>query len=355
MKYQDEFRDQALAAKLIERIKNSGIKATLMEVCGTHTVAIFRSGIRSVLPKGIKLLSGPGCPVCVTPNEEIDKAIWLAEQPGNIMVTFGDMLKVPGTNASLEQKRGTGAEVKVIYSPLEAIDIARGNPNKKVIFFGVGFETTTPTVAALIKTAKQENIRNLLLYSVHKLVPPALEALLSMGELKIDGLLLPGHVSTIIGLKPYQFLADKYNISGVVAGFEPLDILQAIMMLIESSEPKIGNQYIRVVHEDGNHKAVSLMQEVFEPADAVWRGLGLIPLSGLKLRDEYSAFDAEKVFQIPNLNSREPRGCACGEVIRGVKTPLECKLFRKKCTPENPVGPCMVSTEGTCAAYYKYG
>ncbi|MFH0886804.1 MAG: hydrogenase formation protein HypD [bacterium] len=358
MKYLDEFQDKDLAAKLVSKISTFKDPATFMEVCGTHTVSIFRSGIKNLLPSSITLLSGPGCQVCVTPNIEIDKIIWLARNLNHIIVTFGDMLKVPGTYSSLEAERAKGSDIRIIYSPLEALDIARANPFKKVIFLGVGFETTIPAIGLMIETAKQENISNFFLFSTHKIVPPALDALLGSGELNLDGLILPGHVSAIIGTKVYDFISEKYDLPAVVTGFEPLDILQGIEILLDMKNKgikKIANQYSRVVKEQGNIVAQQVIARVFTPANVSWRGMGMIPMSGLKLNKDYCAYDAEGQFEFPNISSHEPAGCICGEVIRGVKNPKQCQLFKNKCTPENPVGPCMVSSEGTCSAYYKYG
>lgn len=331
----------------------------LMEVCGTHTVAIFRSGIRSILPENVKLLSGPGCPVCVTPHEDIDMAIELSKNRDVILLTFGDMMRVPGTKGSLQTARAEGSDIRVIYTPMEMIDIASQEPKKTVIFFAVGFETTSPLIAGTLLMAEEKGIDNLFIYSCHKLVPPALRALLKDRNIKIDGFILPGHVSTIIGSGPYNFIRDEYHIPSVISGFEPEDILQSVAVLIEniiSGKDELTIQYKRSVRPEGNKKAIEILYRFFEPSDAWWRGIGLIPGSGLRLRDEYRKRDVIDRFGI-NLNYRNPvpqKGCRCGEVLKGLIIPPECPLFRKVCTPENPVGACMVSIEGSCSAYYKY-
>lgn len=347
--------------EIIDKLKlliNQSVKdkITIMEVCGTHTMAIFKHGIREMLPKNINLISGPGCPVCVTENLAIDKLLWLSKQKDVIIATFGDMLKVPGTNSSLYIEKANGAKVEILYSPLLALELAQKYPDKKIIFMAVGFETTIPAVAVAIKNAKEKNIKNFYILCAHKTVPKALEAIASM-ENKVNGFLLPGNVSSIIGAKAYNFLAEKYKISGVIAGFEPLDLLQAIYMLVEifnTSNIRILNQYSRVVSDDGNKLAQNVISEVFSPCDAVWRGLGTIPGTGLKLRDKYLEFDIENNIKINVTDSKEPSGCLCGQILCGTKTPKDCAFFGKECVPESPVGPCMVSAEGTCAAYYKY-
>ncbi|HDP69297.1 MAG TPA: hydrogenase formation protein HypD [Actinobacteria bacterium] len=359
MRYLSEYRDPTIAKKLIEDIKRLSKKPVkFMEVCGTHTVSISKNGIRQVLPENISLLSGPGCPVCVTANGDIDKAIAIAEAPDVIFTTFGDMMKVPGSYSSLAGKRADGADVRIVYSTLDALKIAKNNPDKKVVFFAVGFETTAPTIALSILEAHRQGIKNYFIYSVHKLVPPAMAALLNLGEVKLDGFICPGHVSVIIGSKPYEFIARDYKISCVIAGFEPIDILQSIYMLVsqvENGEAKVEIGYKRGVSFLGNTKAQEVMEEVFRPCDADWRGIGVIPESGLALSNNFKGFDAVEIFDIDVPPTREPVGCSCGEILRGVKLPYDCKLFGKACTPENPAGPCMVSTEGSCAAYYRYG
>ena len=358
LKHLEEYRDSAIAEKLIERITNT-IKhdVRLMEVCGTHTVSIFRSGIRSILPPTISLLSGPGCPVCVTDQKEIDAFIELARTDGVIVTTFGDLMRVPGTKSSLVKERADGRDIRVVYSTFDALEIAQKNPAKKVVFLGVGFETTAPTIAAAIFSAAEMNVDNFSVICAHKLVPPALEALMAMENVQIDGFLLPGHVSVIIGVKAYQPFFKRHQIPCVIAGFEPADILQAIGLLveqIESGRPALQNAYSRAVTLEGNTKAQKLLEDVFEPADVCWRGIGVIPQSGLKIRKKYERYDAETRFDIQVADSMDPKGCACGQILIGTKTPPQCSLFKTVCTPIDPVGPCMVSTEGTCAAYYKY-
>lgn len=358
LKHINEYRDADICKSLLEKIKTISKKnIRLMEVCGTHTVSIFRSGIRSVLPKTISLLSGPGCPVCVTDQAEIDAFIELAGIEEVIITTFGDLMRVPGTKSTLQKESAAGRDIRVVYSTFDALEIARKNPAKNVVFLGVGFETTAPTIAASILSAAQQDLKNFSVICAHKLVPPALEALVGGGDLKIDGFILPGHVSVIIGLKSYQPFFDQHKIPCVVAGFEPTDILQAIYMLVdmlESDNPGLENAYRRAVTFDGNTKAQQVLNEIFEPADACWRGIGRIPQSGLKIREPYAAHDAQKLFKIVLPDAKTPKGCACGEILTGTKTPPECALYKKACTPMDPVGPCMVSTEGTCAAYYKY-
>ena len=358
LKHIEEYRDSALAKKLINKIKTTSRRPIrLMEVCGTHTVSIFRSGVRSVLPDTISLLSGPGCPVCVTDQREIDAFIELARRDDVIVTTFGDLMRVPGSKSSLQKESAEGNDIRVVYSTFDALEIAQKNPDKKVVFLGVGFETTAPTIAASIMQAAQLKVENYSVISAHKLVPPALETLMGLEGVKIDGFILPGHVSVIIGLDAYRPFFEKYRTPCVVTGFEPADILQAISRLtemIETAKPGLENAYPRAVTEDGNPKARQIMQEIFEPADACWRAIGNIPLSGLKIRDGYAVHDALKQFDIQVPDPKIPPGCACGEILIGKKNPFECRLFRKVCTPIDPVGPCMVSTEGTCAAYYKY-
>ena len=361
MKYLEEYRDANLAQKLLKSIlhllEHSPSNITLMEVCGTHTMNIARAGIRGLLKDKITLLSGPGCPVCVTPNSFLDQAIACSQKKDAIIASFGDMIKVPGSYSSLEKENAKGAEIQVVYSPLDSLKIARENPGKKIIFLGVGFETTAPTVAATIMTAREQNVRNFFVLCGHKLVPPAMKALVMDPDLRIHGFLCPGHVSTIIGSKPYEFIARDHGVPCVIAGFEPVDILQAIEMLVRQISAKSSSveiQYTRSVRKEGNPRALDIMNKVFEPLDSAWRGLGSIPQSGLVIRDDYREFDASIQIQVEVPPSYEHPECRCGEVLRGVTVPQECLLFRKVCNPENPIGPCMVSTEGTCAAYYKY-
>lgn len=361
MKYLDEFSNQKLARGLIRAIKELTDKEEirLMEVCGTHTVAIFKHGLRELLPDSLKLLSGPGCPVCVTPTEDVDAAILLSKKPGLILATFGDMMRVPGRIESLEMARADGADIRIVYSPLDALEMARQNPSKKVVFLGVGFETTSPNIASTVHSAQKDGLRNFYVYSCHKLIPPAMQALLEAGETKIDGFICPGHVSTIIGSLPYEFIPRDYGVPCVVSGFEPTDILASIYMLvkqIKEARAEVEIQYRRCVLPSGNQKAMARLYEVFEVADSQWRGIGMIPDSGLKIKREYSQYDAGCEFDILFTNHQSPiTNCICGQILRGISTPSDCPLFGKRCTPENPVGPCMVSSEGTCGAYYKYG
>ena len=357
MKYVDEYRDKEIAQKILRQIKGiSKKKINLMEVCGTHTVAIFRNGIRKILPPNINLISGPGCPVCVTPISYIDEIIALSRKGNFIITTFGDMIRVPGSTSTLEKEKSDGADIRIVYSTLDALKIAQDNFSKEVVFMGVGFETTSPTIASAVLKAQKEKIRNFSVLSVAKIMPPAMKSLLDAEEVNIDGFICPGHVSAIIGSNPYNFIASKYKIPCVVCGFEPLDILQTIYMLvkqIEEKKPKIEIQYKRVVKPEGNKIALEKLNKVFEVIDSNWRGIGSIPKSGLEIRNEYNQFNARK-FKVEIEETKEPKGCRCGDVLRGVIAPPECSLFRKVCTPENPQGACMVSTEGTCAAYYKY-
>jgi hydrogenase expression/formation protein HypD len=358
MKYRDEYRDPELAGRIVEAIrKKSSTPVRFMEVCGTHTVAIFRAGIKELLPATITLISGPGCPVCVTASEDIDKAILLCREPEVTVATFGDLMRVPGSESSLLRETADGADVRMVYSSFDALKLARQYRNRRVVMLGIGFETTVPTIAAAVHQARQEGLNNFLVLSAHKLLPPALEELLSAGEVHIDGFLCPGHVTTIIGTKPYEDVVSRHGKCCTVSGFEPVDILQSVYMLVSQIEDRrceVEIQYTRAVQSEGNPRARQLLEEVFEPADALWRGLGSIPRSGLKLRAEYNDHAAETHFDLPVSPAREIPGCKCGDVLRGVCTPLECDLFRTRCTPTHPYGPCMVSSEGTCAAYFKY-
>lgn len=358
IRHAEEYRDPEISRKITQLIRQISKKQVrFMEVCGTHTMSIFRNGIRSVLPDNISLLSGPGCPVCVTAQKEIDAFIALARTDNVIIATFGDLIRVPGTDSSLQNERANGRDIRIVYSTFDALGIAKENPGKKIVFLGVGFETTAPTIAASVLTAKEMNLDNYFVFSAHKLVPPGLNALINIKEIKVEGFMLPGHVSVIIGTKAYGPFFEQCRIPCVVAGFEPADMLQAIYMLAEQAETgtaKLENAYTRAVTHDGNTRAWKVMQDVFETADSVWRGIGTISGSGLKIRENFARFDAQKMFEIEVSESEEPKGCACGEILTGLKTPPECSLYKKACTPMNPVGPCMVSSEGTCAAYYKY-
>lgn len=352
------FKDPALARGLIESIQALAPEsATLMEVCGTHTVAIARNGIRGLMPEGVRLASGPGCPVCVTSNHDIDKVIALARVPEVTIATFGDMTRVPGSTSSLLAEQAAGRSVEIVYSPLDALRLAQENPDRQIVFVGVGFETTTPLVAMAIKRARAMGLTNFTVYGAHKNMPGALEVIINDPALKLDALILPGHVSTIIGAEPYWFLAEKYGIPGVITGFEPVDVLQGIAMImrqLHEGRAEIEIAYARGVMPEGNPVALAAIDEVFETCSATWRGLGEIPGSGYRIREEFADFDAMRRFQPDVEEVREHKGCRCGDVLRGIMAPSECPLFRKVCTPENPVGPCMVSSEGSCAAYYRY-
>ena len=333
-------------------------KIRLMEVCGTHTMAIASAGIKRLLPDTIELISGPGCPVCVTSQEDIDRAVKIATQKDVIMTTFGDMMRVPGSSGSLDDARRKGADVRVVYSPLDALGIAEENPGKRVIFMGIGFETTSPTIAASVIQAKERDLRNFFLLSNFKLIFPALEMLSRSKKVKVDGFICPGHVSVVTGSTPYQRIASRFKKPCVITGFDPVDIIKGITCLVRQvvkGKACVEIEYKRVVKKKGNLKARRALRRVFSVCDARWRGLGSIKKSGLRLRREYARFDAEKEFKVKVPRVKEPKGCLCGEVLQGIHSPLDCRLFKKVCTPRNPVGPCMVSSEGTCAAYYKYG
>jgi len=360
MRFIDEFRESEYAKAIVDKIHYISRKnVKLMEVCGTHTVAIFKSGIRGLLPAAIKLISGPGCPVCVTPMTDIDKAIALARQKDVIFTTFGDMMRVPGSLGTLQKKKADeGLDIRIVYSPLDALKIARDNKDKKVAFFSAGFETTTPAIAATVFQAHMDGLSNFFILPVNKTVPPAIKALLDTAELGLDGFICPGHVSVLIGSNAYKFIAEKYKRSAVISGFEPVDILLSIYMLIKQIEEKdarVEIEYKRAVTPEGNKKAMGIMWDVFEPCDADWRGIGVIPESGLRLTKKYEMFDAVKHFGINVPAVEDKTSCNCGDILRGLKEPPECRLFGKVCTPENPVGPCMVSEEGSCSAYYRFG
>ena len=354
------FSDPDLARGLVANIKSlskSCEHITLMEVCGTHTVSIAKYGIKQLLPDNVSLISGPGCPVCVTDNSDIDAVIALSKLEGVIITTFGDMLRVPGSTSSLLKEKANGADVRVCYSPLDALEIAKNNPDKNVVFVGVGFETTTPIIAMTILRAKSSCVNNFSVFVAHKNMPGALELIASETEKRVDGFILPGHVSTITGVAPYQFLARDYFVPGVITGFEPVDILQGIEMLVDQiakGEAKIDIAYSRCVEEAGNVSAQRAIDQVFDIVDSKWRGLGVIKNSGYMLKDEYSEFDAIEKFNFSVEKTVEHKGCLCGEVLQGKVTPKECPFYKTLCNPENPIGPCMVSSEGTCAAYYRY-
>lgn len=339
--------------------KRGGQSLRFMEVCGTHTVSIFRGGIRQLLPDTVELVSGPGCPVCVTHDDYMDKAIAYGQRDDVIIVTFGDMLKVPGSRSSLSQEKAQGADIRVVYSPLDSLQIARENPDKKVIFLAVGFETTIPTAAATVLSAKQHGLTNLYMLSAHKLVPPVMKMLLQNEAARVDGFILPGHVCVITGTEAFEFLARDFHKPGVVTGFEPLEILRSLYRLslqAADDEAKIENEYGSVVRREGNPKAVKIQEQVYQVADASWRGMGVIPLSGMKMRPEFGQYDIEQVLPIEiSEKVQKKTACRCGEVLQGRIKPMECPLFAKVCVPEHAIGPCMVSVEGTCAAWYKYG
>ncbi len=327
---------------------------TFMEVCGTHTMSIARYGLRELLPGGMRLISGPGCPVCVTAMADLDHVVALARLPEVTLATFGDLIRVPASRTTLAAERAAGADVRVVYSARDAVQIAADEPERQVVFAGIGFETTAPTIAASLLEARARGLTNFSVLSMHKTMPPPLKALLELGETPLGGFLLPGHVSVITGTACYEFLARDYGVAGVVAGFEPHDILRALLRLVRQTRPAIEIEYGRAVRPEGNVVARRLMEQVFEPSDADWRGLGVIPDSGLVLRPEYADADAAVRFPVRLEPPLEPAGCRCGEVLRGVTDPVDCALFGVRCTPEDPVGACMVSSEGACAARYRY-
>ncbi len=359
MKYLDEYRDVSLALPLVEELKKAVTKPLrIMEVCGSHTMAIFRNGLRTILPEGMDLVSGPGCPVCVTSASHMDAFISMADRPGVRVAIFGDLFRVPGTRGSLAEASSRGAKVDIVYSPMDALDIAVKNPDEMVVFLGVGFETTTPGIAATILTAYNTKVKNFTVFSTQKTMPAPMEALLSDPALKIDGLLCPGHVSSIIGAGTWEPLAKKYKLACVVSGFETADLLKSLILLarqVGNNDIKVENVYPRAVSWEGNPRAAKVVEEIFEPCDMDWRGLGRIPASGLKIREKYAEFDAEIRLDIKLPEAKEPKGCMCGNILKGMSTPRECPLFATRCTTANPIGPCMVSSEGTCAAYYRYG
>ena len=368
MKYVDEFRDPDAAKALLTRIHDDaeklGRSISLMEVCGGHTHTIYRYGLENLLPSSIELVHGPGCPVCVLPMGRVDDALWLAQQPNVILTCFGDMMRVPGSTESLMQARARGADVRFVYSPLDALKLAKENPSKEVIFFGIGFETTAPSTAATLEAARVGNVTNFSVFSNHVAIEPPLQALINGGDTNVDGFIAPGHVATIVGTKAFDFLPTQHNKPTVIAGFEPLDILQAVDMLLTQflardlygKPARVENQYARVVSEQGNAVALKLMSRVFEVRKTFeWRGLGWIPESGLAIAEEYSQWDAEKRFTIPGNRVSDPAACECGSVLTGKIKPWQCRVFGTACTPATPIGTCMVSPEGACAAYYNFG
>lgn len=357
IKYIDEYRDRDLVIRIADEIRQvSKQPVRFMEVCGGHTMAIQKFGIPSLLPENITLLSGPGCPVCVTDRKYIDTAIAYARQEDVIISTYGDLIRVPGSTSSLDEEKADGRDVRIVYSILDALDIAADHPDHKVIFLGVGFETTTPSSAAGIINAKKRGLNNFYLLPSHKVMPPAMKALIDEG-VKIDGYIAPGHVSTITGTSIYRDIPDKYGLGCVISGFEPLDLMQTILMLVkqkENNKPAVEIQYKRAVFEKGNEKAQQLVEEVFEPCNDWWRGLGVLPDSGLRLRQSFIQFDALTAMPVNIEKTREDKGCICGQILKGLRTPADCKLFGKACTPNDPVGACMVSNEGACHAWYRY-
>lgn len=357
IRYIDDYRDKDLSKKLIEEIhKISSSPVSLMEVCGGHTMAIQKFGIPSVLPEQIRLLSGPGCPVCVSSRKFIDHAIALSRIKDVIITTFGDLIRVPGSTSSLDKEKAAGADIRIVYSILDAIQIARENNEKEVVFLGIGFETTAPGTAFGILNAHKLKVNNFSVLSSHKIMPPAMSALINEG-VKIDGYIAPGHVSVITGSKIYENIVEQFKVGCVISGFEPVDILKSIYLLIrqiENNDQKVEIAYTRAVNREGNPKALKALEKVFYLADDWWRGLGVLPLSGLQIRDNYQNFNAIKKFEVEPEPTREDKGCICGEILKGLKSPSDCKLFRKVCRPDNPVGACMVSNEGACHAWYRY-
>ncbi len=362
MRFVDEFRDSGKARALAAKIASlcaPGRRYQLMEVCGGHTHTIYKHGLEDYLPEQITLVHGPGCPVCVIPMGRVDDAIALAGQPDVIMASFGDMMRVPGSDGSFLDARARGTDIAMVYSPLDALKIARQNPGKQVIFMAIGFETTAPSTAMTVLRAAAEGLANFTVFCNHVMIIPAIKAILDSPDLRLDGFIGPGHVSAVIGIRPYEFIARDYGKPLVVAGFEPLDILQSIYMLmrqLSDGRAEVENQYSRVVPPDGNPVALRVIAETLEPRPHFeWRGLGFISWSALRLRGQYAGFDAEARFAVPGIRIADPKACQCGEVLKGVLKPWECKVFGTSCTPQTPIGTCMVSPEGACAAYYSYG
>jgi hydrogenase expression/formation protein HypD len=358
MKYVDEYRDEGIARALVGELARRVTRPwVLMEICGGQTHTLMRYGIDELIPPQIELVHGPGCPVCVTPLETIDKAIQLATRPDVTLVSYGDMLRVPGSRSDLFRVRAEGGDVRVVYSPLEALKIARAYPERQVVFFGIGFETTAPANGMAVRQAKREGLRNFSLLASHVLVPPAIRLLLGSPQNRVQGFIAPGHVCTVMGCREYERLSRQFQVPFVVGGFEPVDLLEAIALLVgqlEEGRAEVENQYVRSVSYEGNRAAQQLMEQVFEVCDRKWRGIGLIPRSGLRLRPEFAAHDAEKVFGLEESSSEESAECISAQVLQGLKKPVDCPAFARRCTPENPLGAPMVSAEGACAAYYHY-
>ncbi len=361
MKFVDEFRDPAAVREVLDGIVSLAGDQPLkfMEVCGGHTHTIYRHGLEQILPAQIELVHGPGCPVCVIPMGRVDDAIAVAETPGIVFATFGDMLRVPGSRSTLLEAKARGAHIEMVYSPMDALEMAEAQPDREVVFFAVGFETTAPSTALTLLAARERNVTNFSVFCNHVTIVPPIKAILDSPDLRLDGFLGPGHVSTVVGTRPYRFIPERYGIPLVVAGFEPLDILQAVHMLLAQRRDgrcEIENQYRRVVTTDGNARALDVMAEVFElRAHFEWRGLGFISQSALQLGDEFAPWDAERRYSVPGVRVADPKACQCGEVLKGAIRPWECKVFGTACTPTTPIGTCMVSSEGACAAYYNYG
>ncbi|MFE9656438.1 hydrogenase formation protein HypD [Micromonospora sp. NPDC006431] len=362
MRFVDEYRDadkaQALATQ-IAALCEPGRQYKFMEVCGGHTHTIYKHGIEDYLPENVSLVHGPGCPVCVIPMGRVDDAIAIAHEPGVIMTAFGDMMRVPGGNGSFLDAKAAGADIRMVYSPLDALKIARTNPDRKVVFMAIGFETTSPSTAMTVLRAVAEGVHNFSVFCNHVTILPAIKAILDSPDLRLDGFLGPGHVSTVIGCRPYEFIARDYGKPLVCAGFEPLDLLQSVYLLLKQlaeGRCEVENQYTRVVPWDGNLRALEAIGRVMQLRPYFeWRGLGFISHSALRMRDEYAAYDAERIFEVPGVRVADPKACQCGEVLKGVLKPWECKVFGTACTPETPIGTCMVSSEGACAAYYNFG
>jgi hydrogenase expression/formation protein HypD len=361
MRYVDEFRDPELITKAsdeIHRLTDPGRHYRIMEVCGGHTHAIYRFGLKDILPSNIDLIHGPGCPVCVLPMGRIDDGLAVAKNSDVIFAAFGDMMRVPGTHGSPFEHKARGTDVRIVYSPADALQLARKNPGKHVMFFAIGFETTAPSTALTLMRAKTEGVKNFSVFCNHVTIIPAIRAILDSPDMRLDGFIGPGHVSTVIGCRPYEWIARNEGKPVVTSGFEPLDLLQSIVMLLrqlKAGEARVENQYKRVVPWEGNRAALKAMAEVFQLRPYFeWRGLGFISQSALKIRDEYAEWDAEQRFPIPGTRVTDPKAAQCGEVLKGVLKPAQCKLFGKECTPERPIGALMVSSEGSCAAYYNY-